>query len=371
MIRLLEFLIAAAIVAAIFLIVGLVLPSKRGLQETIETNRGIGLVYDTVNSFRRWPEWNMVTVRDPAAQINVTGPEEGVGAKLEYRSNVSSVGNGSWEITESVPNESVKYAIESASRGSNKRSTIGMAVTGASMRNVTITQDYHVNYGFDLLGRYAGLYVSGNVGDDLRMGLERLAALLASVPNVDYNDMGSRFDTPSLVETPAENLLVVNAGVVERNNDAIRKALNDNREWIRRAMDANNLSAAGPLRIRTIEMSRENWAFEVVQPVRRGSAAASTEGDSASAAAPAAQAELTNLNLSAPVTYERAEAGKAAVTNFNGAAWSELETARDALRAWAATRGYVVQGRPYEALTDGVDAIFTADGKYQLSWPLQ
>lgn len=369
--RLLEVLISLAIVAAIFLVVALVLPSKRHLTETVETNRRIGVVYDTVNSFRRFGEWNAITLRDPAAQLTMSGPEEGVGAKLDYRSSVSTVGGGRWEIIDSVPGESVTYAIDNQSRGSDKRSTIKLAITGRGMRNVEISQDYRVNYGWDLLGRYAGMYVSGNAGEDMKLGLQRLSTLLASVPNVDYNEMGPSFTGLAIVDRPAENLLVVNAGSIERKDELVAAAMRSNMEWIRRTMDANNLVAAGPMRIQSNEVGRENYAFDVVQPVRRrGAADSASETATEQASSAGTGAELTGLSMQGPVKYERTEAGKSVTANFGGY-WTELENARNAMRAWAMTRGHEVIGRPWEQYTKGIDPAFSTDGEYKLFWDLK
>ena len=73
-----ELLISVAIVAVFFLLVGIVLPSHRHLSETIDTNRKATLVYDTVNSFGRWKDWNAVTAHDPRAQLKISGPAAGV-----------------------------------------------------------------------------------------------------------------------------------------------------------------------------------------------------------------------------------------------------------------------------------------------------
>ena len=54
MTRLLEILISMAIVAVLFVLVALFLPSSRTITEKIETNRRQAIVYDTLNSFRRF-----------------------------------------------------------------------------------------------------------------------------------------------------------------------------------------------------------------------------------------------------------------------------------------------------------------------------
>src|SRR6476659_2520926 len=122
MTRLLEILISIAIVFALFVIVGIFLPSSRHLSESVQSNRKVSIAYDLLNNTRRFTDWNPVLLHDPAAQIQTSGKDEGVGAKIAYQSKVRGVGNGSWEIKESEPRSRILYAIETDSPGSNKRS---------------------------------------------------------------------------------------------------------------------------------------------------------------------------------------------------------------------------------------------------------
>ena len=81
MTRLLEILISLAIVFALFLIVGAVLPSSRHLTEEIETNRKMTIVYDTLNTPSRLNDWHPLAFHDPRMQWEFSGPESGVGAR--------------------------------------------------------------------------------------------------------------------------------------------------------------------------------------------------------------------------------------------------------------------------------------------------
>src|SRR3546814_7548123 len=98
MTRLIEILISLAIVAALMLLVALVLPSSRHLSESVETNRKMTIVFDTINSLRRFTAWNALALRDPQADFELSGPASGVGAKLTWTSDVKQVGKGSWEL---------------------------------------------------------------------------------------------------------------------------------------------------------------------------------------------------------------------------------------------------------------------------------
>ena len=82
MTRLIEILISMAIVAVLFVLVGVFLPSSRTITEKVETNRRQSIVFDTLNSVHRFDEWNPVALRDPAIRLTHSGPESGVGARL-------------------------------------------------------------------------------------------------------------------------------------------------------------------------------------------------------------------------------------------------------------------------------------------------
>lgn len=353
MTRLIEILISLAIVAALYLAVALVLPSKRHLVEKIETNRRLTIVYDSLNSLRRFKDWNPLMLRDPRVQLTLSGPESGVGARLDYVSREEGLGKGSWEIVESIPREKVSFAIENEERGSNKRTSFSFKPTGRNNRNVEITQTFDVDYGWDLLGRYSGLYVRRHVGDDMKMGLARIVNMLAAVPNIDYAVAGSKMSTPKVAERPAEDMLYVNAGNVERGNAQIQASITANSEWIRRVMAANGLEAVGPLRIVTSELGRETYNFDVAQVVRKADGSA-----------------VGNVALQGPVQFVQNKPARVAVASYTGY-MAELDNVRNALRAWALTSGHEVVDRPYEDWKSGVAGSFTENGQFDVYWTLK
>lgn len=381
MTRLLEILISVAIVAVLFLAVGLVLPSSRHISHSVETNRKLTIVYDTLNSLGRFDEWNPLVLRDPTMQIKLSGPESGKGARLEYVSNEEGLGEGSWEIVATEPRKSVTYAIENPERGENKRTTFTLKPTGRNGRNVEITQTYDVDYGWNLLGRYAGLYVSSSVGEDMKMGLRRLTNMLAAVPNYDYADL-SKDDpsrAPKVAQREGVNLLVVTAAV-DRDNAKVEAQMKSNMEWIKKVMAANDLEPAGPVRIITNEFGAETYSFDVAQPVRKAGSGPAAEGEgegegeegaATAAAAPAAPAiKFEGLKLEGPVEHVFSPASRVATAPFTGH-MANLPKMRDALRGWAMTRGYETTERPYETWNNGIAAGFTEEGEYDVYWAIK
>lgn len=353
MTRLLEILISFAIVAALFVVVGIFLPKSRQLAEQVETNRKPTIVYDTLNSFRRFKEWNPLPLRDPSAKFELSGPQSGEGATLSYTSK--DMGSGSYKIIETEPLKKVVYAIENDAPGTNKRTEFLLKRVGRGGRNVEITQKYSVDYGWNIVGRYAGLYVSTNVGEDVKLGLGRLTNMLAGVPNIDYGNLQREFNAPAptLVDRPAETLLVVSA-TVPTDFDKIKGQMNSNMEWIRKVMASNSLEAAGPVRMITNEQGAQNYSFDLAQPVRKAGVTGPVQG----------------IREEGPVKVLQSEAAKVVTTTFKGH-MANNQKLRDALRAWALSNGYETVDRPYENWTGGIDAGFTDEGQFVVQWAVR
>ncbi|MBX9402350.1 SRPBCC family protein [Lysobacter sp. BMK333-48F3] len=363
MTRLIEILISLAIVAVLFLVVGVVLPSSRHLSHSVETNRKLTIVFDTLNSMRRFKDWNPLVLRDPNMEVKLVGKDEGVGARLEYSSKERGLGKGSWEIVKSEAGKLVGFKISNPEPGENKRTQFSLRPTGKNNRNVEITQTYDVDYGWNLLGRYSGLYVSSNVGEDMKMGLARLSNLLATVPNYDYAKLSETDpnNAPKIVDRPAENVLTVTAAV-ERNNDKIKAQIQGNMEWIKKVIAANGLEAVGPVRIVTNEFGTETYSFDVAQVVRK-------IGDTSPEAA---KLDVKVDGAGNPVKAEYWPATKVVVATSGGHNIAGLPPVRDAVRAWALTRGYTTTERPYEAWKAGIDASFDpALGQFDVYWPVK
>jgi hypothetical protein len=360
MTRLIEVLISLAIVLGLFLVIALVLPSGRHLNESVETNRKLTIVYDTLDSLRRFKDWNPLLLRDPHMQIKLSGPASGVGSQLDYSSKDPALGEGSWKIIANEPGQSVTYAVTNTQRGDNKRMTFTFRPTGRGGRNVEITQHYDVSYGWDLMGRYAGMYVARHVGDDIKMGLDRLSNMLASVPNVDYRLQGNKLVDLRTVDVPAENLLVVNAGSIPSDPDKLGASMKANMEWIKRSMDASGLVADGPMRVISTEHGSQTFTFDVAQPVRRAG-----ESTPDAVAAP-----LSGLKLQGPVKYVQVKPHRAATVSFTGY-MTELENVHNAVRAWALTQGLEATDRPYDVYKNGIDPAFTENGQFDVYWNLK
>ena len=80
MIRVLEVLISLVIVAVLAILVGVILPSHGHVERTVEVSSPLRQIFDSVNTFRRFPEWSAQHKIDPGSKMTLDGPQEGQGA---------------------------------------------------------------------------------------------------------------------------------------------------------------------------------------------------------------------------------------------------------------------------------------------------
>ncbi len=385
MIRLLELLIALVVVAVLFVVVGAVLPSHRSVQETTETNRALPVVFDLMNGFKRFKDWNELRKLDPKVKITLSGPESGVGAHLDYSSTDSKVGSGSWQITNVVPNERIDFEIKDNSYGTDKQMSLRFKRIGQSKKTVEITQAYKVDYSWNLFGRYAGLYISRSVGDQMKASLTRVSALLATVPKFDYTQLPNPI---SIVNIPAENLLYAPTEA-KRANEEVQAAMVTQMKWLSQVIEKNNLVATGPVRVIDTNFGAETYAFDLAIPVRKRSGSAPDKSDTANKDQAKADAsaeptievsepaagppELLAIKVEGdknPVKYRQTQPMRAVTVEFTGHP-AALPAVRDSMKAWSVTHGEDVNDRPWEVYKKGIADSFAVDGEFSIFWPLK
>lgn len=402
MTRFLEVVVAVLIVFLVFVTVGVLLPDQRRIEHMVDTNRPVRIVYDVLNGFTRFRDWNALGLKDPRIRYQVTGPQFGEGAKLEYRSIFRSIGEGNWTLVESKMDDDtarIVFAVDDPSFGQNKRMSFLIERKG---RTTSIVQRYVVNYGWDLRGRIAGIYAPRNFGRDMRRGLDNLAALLATIPNFDYTGV-----TVRTVEVPAQNVLYMETKS-ERNITAVENATTTQLKWIKQVMDKNKLVPAGPFRLVTTNFGSDTYEFDIQQPVRRAGGewpwpvpevedepepepeeevaedeadkpagddsaedVAEEEPDSFGAEdLPAVEPiDPESITLEGEVKLGRSYEGRALKAMYKGHP-AGLPVKRDQLRAWAETHGEAVHDRAFEEYLQDIETTAPEDSEFNVYWPV-
>jgi uncharacterized protein YndB with AHSA1/START domain len=161
---------------ALFFVTGLFLPQTSHVERSMTTTASPATVYGLVDGFKRFNEWSPWAQLDPATKYTYSGPETGVGARMEWVSANPDVGSGSQEVIDVEPGRRVTHKLDFG-MDNPTTSTIRLEPEGTGTR-VTWTLD--TDFSGSLVGRYFGLALDRMVGPDYEKGLAQLKAVAES-----------------------------------------------------------------------------------------------------------------------------------------------------------------------------------------------
>jgi hypothetical protein len=104
-------LIGLAVLLVVFIIVAARRPDDLRVERSITISAPAALAFGQVNELRKWQEMSPYAKNDPAAKCTFSGPAAGVGSTLDWDGN-AKVGKGRMTITDSRPNELVRFKFE-------------------------------------------------------------------------------------------------------------------------------------------------------------------------------------------------------------------------------------------------------------------
>ncbi|MBD8871705.1 polyketide cyclase [Rhodanobacter sp. DHB23] len=381
-VRVLEFLAACAIVVGVGVLAAVVMPGSGHIERSLVVGKDMRQVYDVVANLRRLPEFSVMTSRDPQIKYTWSGKAYGPGAEVSWASGDPTVGNGSLTIDSATPDFSkvdgtakdahVVWDIENGWKGYDKTFTFDLERQGSRNQLTNITWSYDVKYGWNLVNRFANLYIHGDPDSFIEFGLNSLQNVLASVPNVNYGDL-----IPYIRQTEPAPVLLVSTSIQRKDgidglNDAIGKAVTQ----ILTTAKKLGVNVTGPRIVFTTNYGDTTYSFDVAMPIDSSSinvngqaqqltpptppAANTLPADAGTAAAPAAPAALNpgdhdslgRLVVDGDVRATLAFGGAALEGVWNGTAAGVPQT-RDELKAYALTHGYKfddVVNRSYDIL---------------------
>jgi uncharacterized protein YndB with AHSA1/START domain len=166
---------------ALFFVTGLFLPQTAHVERSMTTKASPATVYGLVDGFKRFNEWSPWASLDPATKYTYSGPETGVGARMEWTSANPDVGNGSQEVIAVEPGRRVTSKLDFG-MDNPTTSTINLVPDGTGTR---ITWALDTDFSGSLLGRYFGLALDRMVGPDYEKGLAQLQAVAESTLPAD------------------------------------------------------------------------------------------------------------------------------------------------------------------------------------------
>ena len=223
MMRALEFFAALFIVLAVGVLAAVIMPGSGHVERSLVVGKDLRQVYDLLDNYGRLPEYAVLRSLDPRIQFKYSGKAFGPGAEISWSSTDPKVGNGRLTIASATPDfnkvdstardASIVWNLDNNWRGYDKHFTLDLARRGSRGQLTKVTWSYDVTYGWNLVNRFANLYIHGDPDSFIQFGLNNLQNVLAGVANVDYSHL-----MPKIVQTQATPVLLVSRSI-DRSKD--------------------------------------------------------------------------------------------------------------------------------------------------------
>lgn len=164
------------LVAIALIIIAFVLPRNVSVDRSIVINAKPEVIFPYINNQKNGEQWSPWLSRDPEAKVTYSGPDAGVGSKMEWASDHKGVGNGSATIIKSTENQSIETALDFGSEGA----ATAFFTLSPEGEGTNVTWGFTTDMGMNPMGRWMGLMMDKWVGGDYEQGLNNLKTLIES-----------------------------------------------------------------------------------------------------------------------------------------------------------------------------------------------
>ncbi len=242
--------IALLVMFIIMLAVSALAPLKMNIEETIVIQADSKTVFEQLNDFKNWPEWNAWVEKDKEIKWVFSEPSYGQGAFMQWES--SRVGNGKQSIEVSEPNRHVITKLKfSGWEGDNYESFFIEQVPEGT--KVTRSMD---GAEFKFFMRGLGLLIRKMLKNDYKEGLKNLKALCEEQPKPLELKIERKIIKP-----------IVGLGIMDTATSIeIGKKIGEDFEEIRLYMLGIHASQAGPPMAIYYQYKNDTMVFQAIVP---------------------------------------------------------------------------------------------------------
>ena len=171
---LIKILFALAVIVIVFVIVAALQPAKFRIERSATISAQPSVIFAQVNDLHRWQEFSPWAKLDPDMKLTYAGPTAGTGAAYSWAGN-AKVGEGSMTITESRPDELVRFQLEFLKPFKASNVAEFTFKPEGNQTLVTWSMTGEKNFMFKAVGLFMNM--DKMVGGDFEKGLASLKAL--------------------------------------------------------------------------------------------------------------------------------------------------------------------------------------------------
>ncbi len=258
-----KLILVVLIILTAFVGGGIFLPREYHVERSIVVDQPASVLFTLLNSYRTFNNWSPWAARDPDAEFRFSGPGSGPGAKLSWRGDPRTVGEGWQQIIESQPYKRVEMYLDFGDQGT-AQSYFDLIETDAGTR-VTWALDTDISKGKGVLatlaGKYFGLFLDKWIGADYEQGLTGFKEFAETLPATDFGDA-----TIEIVGVEALNILYVSGASSQEASDvaqALAVAFTEISDFIA----GNDIKMAGQPMAITRSWDENGFQFDAALPV--------------------------------------------------------------------------------------------------------
>ena len=249
-------LLSLAAIALLLASLGIALPPRTVVERSILIDAYPATVFALLNDFNQVAQWLPMLDADANAQIDISGPQRGIGARIAWNGPI--IGQGQQTIVESVPYERIATALNPGKR--SPASNVFSLSPENGMTRLSWRQERE--FGLQLAARFYGLVLERVVGPEQERGLVELQRLAENLPRADFSDI----EIEQLVVQPQDIAYLQTTSIPQAT--AISEAMRDAYYRVLGFIDELGLEEAGaPLSI-TRTFSGAELVFDAAIPVR-------------------------------------------------------------------------------------------------------
>jgi effector-binding domain-containing protein len=166
----------------IIVIISLFLPSSLKIEKRVVINCDKEQAFNQVNELNNWKNWAPWALIDAEIYLDekaYSNPSSGKGASFSWDSKNQEIGKGNLKITESQDNNHIDYVVDFGASES-----IGSWDFNDVDSGVEVVWGMTIDFGFNPLSKFYGLFMENDMLLDFETGLNRLKSFAEELPKI-------------------------------------------------------------------------------------------------------------------------------------------------------------------------------------------
>jgi effector-binding domain-containing protein/uncharacterized protein YndB with AHSA1/START domain len=287
--------IGIGLVALIVVVVGVafLLPSNVHFERSAVIKASPEEIFAVVNDLTRFNDWSPWAKKDPKTKYSIDGVPTGKGAHMSWVSE--KLGNGSQEIVESEPFQTVKTKLEFGEQGPSYATFTLQPADGGTK----VVWAFDTDLGSNPVARYMGLMIEHWVGPDYDEGIANLKTVVeaqadaatkaaladtgtgAVPPDVPMAAEADPSKGPEVVNVVAKPVIATRGSALASDDKALSGALGGAFQKILTFAETNGLEVGGgaPVAVTISHSEAGEWVFEAEMPITTKPAGDVAEAD--------------------------------------------------------------------------------------------